>query len=54
MTTDTQLALNSVHCRKQPVFEHLSYEYGDFPESEKISREVMSLPMHRFLNSDEQ
>jgi len=39
---------------EQPVFEHLGYEYGDFPESEKASREVMSLPMHTFLTEDEQ
>jgi len=52
--TDTLLALKTVHCKKQPVFEHLGYEYGDFPESEKASREVLSLPMHPFLTNDEQ
>jgi UDP-2-acetamido-2-deoxy-ribo-hexuluronate aminotransferase len=39
---------------EQPVFEHLGYELGDFPESEKASREVMSLPMHPFFKEDEQ
>jgi len=39
---------------EQPVFEHLGYSYGDFPESEKASREVLSLPMHPFLSVDEQ
>ncbi len=39
---------------EQPVFEHLGYEYGDFPKSEKASREVLSLPMHPFLSDDEQ
>ena len=39
---------------EQPVFEHLGYKYGDFPESEKASREVLSLPMHPFLVLDEQ
>ena len=39
---------------EQPVFEHLGYTYGDFPESEKASREVLSLPMHPFLSIDEQ
>ena len=39
---------------EQPVFEHLGYDYGDFPESEKASREVLSLPMHPFLTEDEQ
>ena len=39
---------------EQPVFEHLGYKYGDFSESEKASREVLSLPMHPFLRADEQ
>lgn len=39
---------------EQPVFSHLGYKWGDFPESEKASREVLSLPMHPFLTSDEQ
>jgi len=39
---------------EQPVFEHLGYEYGDFPESEKASREVLSLPMHPFLSTYDQ
>lgn len=39
---------------EQPVFENLGYTYGDFPESEKASREVLSLPMHPFLTIDEQ
>ena len=38
---------------EQPVFDHLGYEYGDFPESEKASLEVLSLPMHPFLNDQE-
>ncbi len=39
---------------EQPVFEHLGYSYGDFPQSEKASREVLSLPMHPFLTPEEQ
>ena len=39
---------------EQPVFEKLGYKYGDFPESEKASREVMSLPMHPFLTEEQQ
>jgi len=39
---------------EQPVFEHLGYTYGDFPESEKASNEVLSLPMHPFLSEEEQ
>jgi UDP-2-acetamido-2-deoxy-ribo-hexuluronate aminotransferase len=34
---------------EQPVFSALGYHWGDFPESEKASREVLSLPMHPFL-----
>ncbi|MEX1130419.1 MAG: DegT/DnrJ/EryC1/StrS family aminotransferase [Candidatus Woykebacteria bacterium] len=39
---------------EQPVFEYLGYKYGDFPESEKASREVLSLPMYPFLTHGEQ
>ncbi len=39
---------------EQPVFEYLGYKYGDFPESEKASREVLSLPMHPFLSEEDQ
>lgn len=39
---------------EQPVFEYLGYKYGDFPESEKASREVFSLPMHPFLSEEDQ
>jgi len=39
---------------EQPVFAELGNHWGDFPESEKVSREVISLPMHPFLAPDEQ
>ena len=39
---------------EQPVFSKLGYNWGDFPESEKASREVLSLPMHPFLAPDQQ
>ena len=39
---------------EQPVFAGLGYKWGDFPESEKASREVLSLPMHPFLTEKEQ
>lgn len=39
---------------EQPVFANLGYQWGDFPESEKASREVISLPMHPFLSETEQ
>ena len=34
---------------EQPVFTTCGYKWGDFPVSEKCSREVISLPMHPFL-----
>ena len=39
---------------EQPVFSSLGYQWGDFPESEKASREVISLPMHPFLSEGDQ
>jgi UDP-2-acetamido-2-deoxy-ribo-hexuluronate aminotransferase len=39
---------------EQPVFSKLGYKLGDFPESEKASREVLSLPMHPFLSETDQ
>jgi UDP-2-acetamido-2-deoxy-ribo-hexuluronate aminotransferase len=39
---------------EQPVFSSSGYVWGDFPESEKASREVLSLPMHPFLTSLDQ
>ena len=39
---------------EQPVFNHLGYKWGDFPESEKASREVLSLPMGPFLRESDQ
>jgi UDP-2-acetamido-2-deoxy-ribo-hexuluronate aminotransferase len=39
---------------EQPVFGRLGYRFGQFPESEKASREVISLPMHPFLTEKDQ
>ncbi len=39
---------------EQPVFSFCEYKWGDFPVSEKASREVLSLPMHPFLSEDDQ
>lgn len=39
---------------EQPVFSSSGYKWGDFPLSEKASREVLSLPMHPFLSELDQ
>jgi UDP-2-acetamido-2-deoxy-ribo-hexuluronate aminotransferase len=39
---------------EQPVFAPDGPQIGQFPEAEKASREVLSLPMHPFLTDDDQ
>ena len=39
---------------EQPVFSGLGYTWGDFPQAEKASREVISVPMHPFLTDKDQ
>jgi UDP-2-acetamido-2-deoxy-ribo-hexuluronate aminotransferase len=38
----------------QEAFEHLGYKEGDFPISELVSKEIMSLPMSAYLSEAEQ
>ena len=38
----------------QECFGYLGYTLGDFPESEKVSKEIMSLPMNPYLTGGEQ
>jgi len=37
----------------QECFAYLGYKEGDFPISEKVSREIMSLPMNPYVNDNE-
>ena len=39
---------------EQPVFAGCGYQPGDFPESMRAAREVISLPMHPFLGEPDQ
>lgn len=39
---------------EQPVFAYLGYKWGSLPVSEKVSREVLSLPMHPWLAVEDQ
>ncbi|PLY05613.1 MAG: aminotransferase DegT [Arcobacter sp.] len=38
----------------QEVFNYLGYKDGDFPITEKISKDIMALPMSAFLTNEEQ
>lgn len=38
----------------QEAFKYLGYHEGDFPISETVSKEIMSLPMSAFLSKEEQ
>lgn len=38
----------------QPAFADLGYAVGDFPRSEQVAAEVMSLPMHPYLDAAQQ
>ena len=37
----------------QPAYEHLEYRSGDFPVSEQLCQEVLSLPMHPELTGEQ-
>mgnify|MGYP003629784826 CR=1 FL=1 len=38
----------------QDCFQYLGYKLGDFPVSERVSNEIMSLPLNPYLTSKEQ
>jgi len=37
----------------QKVYKHLGYKHGDFPNAEKVVKEIISLPMYPSLKEDE-
>ena len=37
----------------QKCFAYLNYKKGDFPVAEKISKEILSLPMNPYLTDKE-
>lgn len=42
-----------IPCHLQPAFTHLGYQQGDFPQSEKLSQQILSLPMYPGLNNNQ-
>lgn len=44
----------SIPFYSQPIFKRLNYNKSDFPETEKASREVLSLPIYPELSREEQ
>ena len=43
-----------ISLHQQEAFAYLGYKDGDFPVSEKVSREIMSLPMSPYLTKEQQ
>ncbi|MDX1808747.1 MAG: DegT/DnrJ/EryC1/StrS family aminotransferase [Sulfurospirillaceae bacterium] len=43
-----------ISLHEQEAYEYLGYKKGDFPISEMVSQEIMSLPMSPFLTSEQQ
>ncbi|MCC5599079.1 DegT/DnrJ/EryC1/StrS family aminotransferase [Nostoc favosum] len=42
-----------IPCHLQPAFTNLGYQPGDFPQAEKLSKEILSLPMYPGLSSSQ-
>lgn len=39
-------------CHLQPAFQYLGFRAGDFPQAERLSQEILSLPMYPGLTTD--
>ncbi|WP_413171725.1 DegT/DnrJ/EryC1/StrS family aminotransferase [Anabaena azotica] len=42
-----------IPCHLQPAFNYLGYQQGDFPQSEQLSQQILSLPMYPGLNNSQ-
>ncbi|MBC6430656.1 DegT/DnrJ/EryC1/StrS family aminotransferase [Nostoc sp. HG1] len=42
-----------IPCHLQPAFTNLGYQPGDFPQAEKLSQQILSLPMYPGLSSSQ-
>ena len=42
-----------IPCHLQPAFHTLGYHMGDFPQAERLSEEILSLPMYPGLHQDQ-
>ncbi|MBW4508397.1 MAG: DegT/DnrJ/EryC1/StrS family aminotransferase [Scytonematopsis contorta HA4267-MV1] len=42
-----------IPCHLQPAFTNLGYQEGDFPHSEKLAQQILSLPMYPGLSSSQ-
>ncbi len=42
-----------IPCHLQPAFAELGYQAGDFPVSEKLSKQILSLPMYPGLTNNQ-
>ncbi|AFY53349.1 putative PLP-dependent enzyme possibly involved in cell wall biogenesis [Rivularia sp. PCC 7116] len=42
-----------IPCHLQPAFSNLCYKMGDFPHSEKLAKQILSLPMYPGLTSSQ-
>jgi dTDP-4-amino-4,6-dideoxygalactose transaminase len=54
-TLDTQNIQTGIHyplpCHLQPAYRHLGYKPGDFPHTETLCQEILSLPMYPGLSN---
>ncbi|AFY30539.1 DegT/DnrJ/EryC1/StrS aminotransferase family protein [Calothrix sp. PCC 7507] len=42
-----------IPCHLQPAFTNLGYQVGDFPQAEKLAKEILSLPMYPGLSNSQ-